>query len=267
MTAEILRGLPNADYHARPELSSTGARTILKSPARFDWERKHPVFKDVYDFGSAAHAIVLGDESQIIVEVAADDWRTKAAREAKDEARAAGRIPLLAKDAVVVREMAAALGAHPVASALLTRPGESEVSVIWDDRRARFDRLPEVTPGRRPIATDYKTANDASEAAFTKSVADYGYHQQDDWYTDALRAMGLDDAVFVFVVQEKTAPYLVNVIQLDDEARRIGRERNARAIDLWQQCRATDTWPGYGDDVKTIGLPRWAVIQHEESAA
>jgi hypothetical protein len=267
MTAEIIRDLPSAEYHARPELSSSGARTILKSPARFDWERKHPVFKDVYDFGSAAHAIVLGDESTLIVEVAADDWRTKAAREAKDEARALGRVPLLTKELTVVRDMADAIRKHPVAAALLTRPGESEVSVVWDDRRARFDRLPEVTPGRRPIATDYKTAVDASEAAFMKSVADYGYHQQDDWYTDALRAMGLDDAAFVFVVQEKTAPYLVNVIELDVEAKRIGHERNARAIDLWRECTATDTWPGYGDDVKTIGLPRWAVIQHEESAA
>lgn len=266
MSADVIYDLPNDEYHARPELSSTGARRILESPARFDWERKHPVFKDVYDFGSAAHAVVLADESAVIVEVEADDWRTKAAREAKAEARALGRIPLLTKDLAIVRAMADAIRRHPVAAALLTQPGRSEVSVFWDERRARFDRLPQPK-GRRLIATDYKTAEDASVAAFTRTVANLGYHQQSAWYLDALHAMGHEDAAFVFVVQEKSAPYLVNVVELDAEAIRIGRERNARAIDLWRRCRETDTWPGYGDEVKTVGLPRWAVIQHEESAA
>jgi hypothetical protein len=266
MTAEVIYDLPNAEYHARPELSSSGARTILKSPARFAWERKHPVFSDTFDFGSAAHAIVLADESTVIVEVEEDDWRKSAAKSAKAEARAAGKIPLLTKELATVRAMADAIRQHPVAAALLTRPGRSEVSVIWDDRRARFDRIPDHA-GRRLIATDYKTTAHADERSFTKSVADFGYHQQAAWYLDALHAMGYPDAAFVFVAQEKTAPYLVNVIELDLEALRIGRALNDRAIALWRECTDTDTWPGYGHDVKTIGLPRWAVYEFEESVA
>ena len=47
----------------------------------------------------------------------------------------------------------------------------------------------------------------------------------------------------------------------------LGRRLNRRAIELYAQCKATDTWPGFDDTVHTIGLPSYAIYQQEELLA
>lgn len=266
----VYPSIPEQNYHADPtpagSLSVSGAKKLLppSCPARFKWERDNGQKpKDVFDFGSAAHALVLG-VGRDLVEVNADDWRTNAAKETRDEARARGAAPLLSKDMRVVEDMAKALHAHPIASALLSRSGVPEASLFWQDPftdttlRCRFDFLPDASEGRM-LASDYKTAASANPEKFGKAAADYCYDMQAAWYLDGILALELhDDPAFLFIVQEKDAPYLVSVVELDSEALIRGRNRNRQAIDLYAECVATDTWPGYCDDVALVSLPRWA---------
>lgn len=262
--------LPAEDYHADPveggSLSSTGARRLLPPycPAIFRWEKDHPVFKDDFDFGHAAHQMILGAGPEIEV-FTATSWSKKADQQAKKAAREEGRIPLLEKDHEVVREMAEVLRAHPIASALIDpEHGKPEQTLVWRDertgvwRRALVDWLPNRPETGRLIVTDYKTTHSAHPEKIQKSAYDYGYHQQADWYLDGVRALDLGpDPAFVFVFQEKTAPYLVTVVQLDAVAMRLGREKNREAIDLYRRCVAADRWPGYSDEVELIPLPAW----------
>jgi hypothetical protein len=83
---------------------------------------------------------------------------------------------------------------------------------------------------------------------------------QDAWYRDAVQALGLagEDTAFVFVFQQKTAPYLVTLAEIDIQALRIGRALNRQAIDLYKTCVDTGTWPAYSDDVVLTPLPAWA---------
>jgi hypothetical protein len=74
-----------------------------------------------------------------------------------------------------------------------------------------------------------------------------------------VRALGLDeDPAFLFVFQEKTPPYLVTVVQLDDEAEAAGRARNELAMEIWRDCTQAGVWPGYSQDIELITLPPWA---------
>jgi hypothetical protein len=273
----IYDDLPDADYHADPALSSSGARKLLppSCPARFHWERENgQPPRAAFDFGKAAHGEVLGTGGEIVV-VTADDWRTKAAKELREATYAEGKIPLLPDEARQVQEMAAALQEHPIASALLDPDhGRPEVSLFWDDdrygvaRRARLDWLPGASGGRL-IIPDYKTCQSAEPRSFAKSMANYGYHAQADWYLEAVRALGLaDDAAFVLIAQEKTPPYLVTVFEPDAEALRVGRVMNDRALQVFADCTATDTWPGYAadDEIPLIGLPAWATYTFGVSA-
>ena len=94
--------------------------------------------------------------------------------------------------------------------------------------------------------------------AISRSAANFGYDMQAAWYMDAVTALGLaDDPAFLFIFQEKTAPYLVTVCELDGEAIARGRRRNDRALEVFAECTATDTWPSYTADVELITLPRW----------
>jgi hypothetical protein len=257
------------EYHADPvpggSLSSSGARKLLapSCPAKFRYEQDHgQEHRAVFDFGQAAHMYVLGEGPEIVV-IDADDWRTKKAREQRAEARERGAVPVLAEEHQRIKDMAKALREHPVARALFDPDrGQPEQTLIWRDkrtgvmRRARLDWLPDPGPGRL-IIPDYKTCASAEPEALARAVAKYGYHQQDDWYRAGARALDLCDeaAAFVFVCQEKTAPYVVTVFEVDAVSRRLGAARNRRAIEVFAECQRTGRWPGYGEDIAYLSLP------------
>lgn len=271
ITGPGMYDIPEDVYHADPvpggSLSSSGARRLLEAPpAVFDYERRHgKAATDAMAFGTAAHHQVLGTGAEI-VPIDAENYQTKKAQEAKAEAIARGAVPMLPHQMSTLGAMAAALREHEVASRLLTSWGRPEQSAFWRDKdtgvicRARYDVLPSgPTVLGRVLVPDYKTAVSAHPEAFSKAAADRGYHQQAAWYLDGLRALGLadDSAAFVFVVQEKTPPYLVNVIELDVAAMLIGAKRNRRALALYARCTAAGHWPGYPTNIETVSLPAW----------
>ncbi|MFD5678399.1 PD-(D/E)XK nuclease-like domain-containing protein [Streptomyces sp. NPDC127040] len=262
------------EYHQDPvpggSLSSTGARKLLSPgcPALYRWERDHPQgAKKTFDYGHAAHKLVLGEGPDLVV-VDAARWDTGAIKEEVAAIRAAGGIPLKAHELDQIKAMAAVIRQHPIAGPLFT-PGSglAEESIFWRDPatgvwlRCRPD-------WRRPgICVDYKTTTDASPAAVAKSVDTYGYHQQDPFYTKGLTATGLGDHRFLFAFQDKNPPYLVTVIELDDEARAIGAAKNRRAVDIYAECQATGRWPDWHGDLTEIpylSLPPWAAKRDAE---
>lgn len=270
----VLDGMDADEYHADDSLSSTGARKLLppSCPAQFKHDREHPPApKKEFDYGHAAHKLVLGDGPELVL----IDYSTYLGGKAKaerDEARAAGMVPLLRHEYEQVEAMAAAIRQHPVAGTLF-KPGSgiAERSIFWTDettgvrRRCRPDWVKEL-PGLT-ICADYKTTTDASPEAVAKAIRDHGYHQQDPWYLDGLAAVGITNARFVFAFQSKKPPYLVTVRELDELSRAIGRAKNERALRLYAECTATGQWPdwtGPVDDIPLISLPTWASIKEAE---
>ena len=52
--------MDDREYHALPRLSASGAKTLLKSPARYHHERQHPARPTAaMEFGTMFHALVL----------------------------------------------------------------------------------------------------------------------------------------------------------------------------------------------------------------
>lgn len=266
--------MPDAVYHGDPapaadggSLSSTGARKIVppSTMAHFRYWREHgEPPKDEFDFGHAAHRLVLTEGAEIHV-IDAPDYKTKDARAERDAVRTAGQIPVLTKHMDRVQAMAASLREHRLAARLLSSDrGTPEQSLFWRHPRterwcrARLDLLPRTGLGRRYVIADYKTAADASNDAFGRAAGDHGYHQQDQWYRAGVRALGIDpDPQFLFVVQEKRPPWLVNVIELDLDARLLGGRQNDVAATRFHRCLEAGRWPGYGDDVDIASLPPW----------
>lgn len=258
--------VPEATYHADRNLapalgrslSSSGAKTILDCPARFAWQRDNPVVKDAYDFGHVAHARLLGFGDEHITVVDADSWRTKAAQEQRDEARAAGKVPILAADSERAWALVTAVMEHPVAGAAFARAGQAEQSLYWiDDEtgvtcRGRVDWL-------LPNAiVDLKTTVNASPAKFSRSLVDYGYALQAAWYQQGIEALTGERLPFVHVVVEKEPPHLVAVYQVDTDALAFGAERARDARVLFAECESSGVWPGYSPDIELVSLPAWA---------
>lgn len=270
-------------YHADPvvggSLSASGAKLLVppSTPAHYRWamDNKQP-HKRHFDLGTAAHSLVLGDgpepvaypEDKLASNGAAS---TKAAKEWADDMRTEGKLPLKQAEVDQIHAMADQLRRHPIAGRLFT-PGNGlpEQSMFWHDeangitRRARFDWLPNPAPSGRLIIPDYKTAVSAEPAKWVKSGTDFGVHMQHANYVHGAKALGLAGQVaFVFVVQEKTAPYLVSVIEVDPEGAAIGAGLMDLAARRFAEGQATGVWPGYGDEVHQVSLPTYYVQQIE----
>lgn len=268
MTQTTVERVPESVYHAdRSSLSQSGAKLLLppSTPAKFRYLMDNPpIPKRQYDFGHAAHKFVLG-EGEEIVPVHAEDWRTKDAKEQRYAAHAEGKIPLLASEVDRAIEMADVVAAHPLAGPIFTA-GRPEMSMYSEDAstgvtlRGRADWLADSGD-----LGEYKTSITANPAELQHLFWKYGYHIQAAWYRSLAIALGLsENPRFRFVVQEKTPPYLVSVIEYDDEAIAEGVRLGRKAIDLYAECVRTNTWPDYGPDTHLMSLPAWAIEEEME---
>lgn len=275
MTGRIELGMPEDEYHAHRALSSTGARLLLDSPARFRYAQSHPqAHKDSFDLGTAVHTKVLGIGHKVITYppehlTPSGNPSTKAATvEWALEQRANGLVVIGAAQAAQVDRMAEAILAHPTAKAVFEQDGKAEVSLFGTDPETGVECRARVD-WRGPINADLKTtAKSASKAEFEKTVVNFGYETQEAHYGDAERfATGEDERPFVFVVVETAAPHLVAVHQLDVVFREMGKTKARRARELFAECTASGIWPGHPEEVQLISPPVWAVYQHEEKYA
>lgn len=273
----------NEDAYHRDmrSLSSSGARDLLSStPEEFDFNRRTTRDPNKnYDFGHAAHKMVLGRGAQLKMldpkvhglkadgKPAAVPTSTAMWKQAAAKARSEGRIPIAKAEIAKAQTMAGRVHQHHVAARLLAE-GRAEHSIYWHDDatgvrlRCRPDFLTEGFG--RPICVDYKTSTSANPRHFQRAVQDYGYHQQQAFYEDGLAELGLTDVGFLFIVQSKTAPYTVSVCQIDPDIVELGRRQNRAAIELFAKCLDEDHWPGY-EGIQSVGMAGWAVKQIEES--
>lgn len=257
----IYSGISNAEYHRSPALGSTSLKTLAtRTPAHYMHEKLNPVHKDAYTLGTAAHSLILEADTSGIVVVPADNWLTKDAKAAKAEALAAGKQPLLTKEMAQVVAMRDAVMAHPVARELFTGH-KAEESVFWKEDSLTLKCRPDAwKPG---LLVDLKTTRSASPSEFGKTAHEYGYHQSAAHYIDGVKAATGEDLPFTFVLVEKTAPYLVSVVELDIEAINFGRMLNDRAKRIYRECTETGNWHGY-PTAEQVPLPMWAIYQTEE---
>jgi hypothetical protein len=271
--------MPEDVYHRDPvpggSLSVSGAKKLLppSCPAIFHYERTHPKPPThSMEIGTAAHKLVLGIGAQLVI-IDAKDYRTKAAQDTRDAARAAGKVPLLPDQYAQAQAMADAVRAHPVAAALFNPDGGApERSLFWQDEltgvwlRSRLDWLPHQVRawGQRMVISDLKSTVSADKASVAKHMLSYRYFQQAPFYSDGVRALGLDDdPAFVFVFVESAPPHLISFATLDDDAMAYGRKQNREAIERYRDCTEAGVWPGYSSEIQVISLPPWAYRQLE----
>ena len=254
--------MPAEDYHAHPGVGSTTLKTLAKHPpAVYRHRMDHPEHKAAFDIGTAAHSLIL-EKSLIGLDViVADSWRSKGAQEARKAAYNAGLTPILEHELESVKAMSNAVMAHPHASQLLTgHVAERSYFAEIDGAGAkcRADAMHEGIGA----GVDLKTTADADPAEFGRTAYGFGYHQQVAWYQDVIQAVTGFAPAFYFVLVEKAAPYLVSVVELTPEFVDYGREANARALSIYQQCQESGEWPGYTDPA-LVEIPRWARFKED----
>lgn len=283
--ADITQGgiyqITNEEYHRDPcpvasvsrgviasLVNSTAAHTKMKHPKlNPDYQQEE---KTSFDIGTAAHSLFLeGIDNCEVIDAA--DWKTNKAKTERDEARLAGKVPLLVHQYEDVLNMAMAAHTALAESELnitsLYDEGDTEQTYIWQEGetycRCRLDWISKD----RQVIIDYKTAESASPEAFSRSIFNYAYDIQHAFYTRGVKAIDGTDPVFIFMVQETTAPYLCSFLALDPMALDIGVRKVEQGLKLWSECMKSGIWPGYPQRVCYLETPPWALTRWEQKEA
>lgn len=272
-----------ADPCEVPSLSQSIAKLLLAKSPLHGWSAhprlgRAPAEDDVSDDeiedtstalndGKLLHKLMLGKGVDVVI-VHADSFRTKLAREARDEAIAAGKLPYIAakyeaiaKSAEILRDRCARAG-YPL-------QGQSEVAIEWTEPgndgpvvcRCRMDHV-FINEGR---ILDVKKIRDAHPRKAARNFVEYGYDIQHAAYKRALQALrphlcGRVD--FTFLYLELSPPYAVVPAHPDGAFREIGENRWLTAVKVWERCLATNHWPSYSDRVVTLEAPSYVVTEH-----
>lgn len=225
-----------------------------------------PEEDDKFDLGSCAHAVLLEGEGAIYA-IEAPDWRTKAAKEARDLARSQGKIPVLAHKLVAIREMAGvareALKDVAEIGPIDLSTGKAEHVLIWQEGGIWCRARPDWIGG---VMLDYKsTDGSAAAAAWCRNqLMKLGFDTQAVHYSRGYRAITGTRLPFIFMVQENQPPYECSFVGLSNAVLEIAERKWDFALALWAKCMATNKWRGYPRRVEMAEPMAWDIDQDEE---
>lgn len=294
MTPGIYPGMPMAEYLALPAIGSGVICTTVERCTAAAWYISHlnphrqiddPSKES--DAGTLAHALVLegNDELVWVIDPAdypgkrggiPDGWTNDAIRAARDDARGAGRIPVLRNQWARIKAMADSARAFidslrndepAVWRAFQDGGGDSELTAVWDDHgvlcRMRHDRI----NTDRALDVNLKfVSRSAHPDGFARSgLMGMGYATGAAWYRRGMRAAyGVDDPVTAFIVVEQEPPYLCSHVGLDPSWIAYGDMRVKWGMAQWRGCIARNRWDGYPTRAAYPEMPGYLLAQMEE---
>lgn len=274
MTTGIL-DVTASQYHMdrlgteQPSLSASIAKILLaESPAHA--KAKHPrlsdfpIFEehdDALELGTVVHQILLDGGADVDV-LDFDNWRTNAAKEARELSRANGRIALLRRkwenaltvsDAVKEEIRNLDITPKPLSN------GKPEQTLKWMEGdvhcRARLDWL----HNDFTVIDDVKTSSrSASPHGIDRTILSMGYDVQEAFYRRGVKAVTGIEPLFRFCFVETTAPFAISVVSLAPDWKTLADAKVDHAIEVWRECLATNRWPGFPSKVCYVEAPGWA---------
>lgn len=255
------------EYRLQEGISRTELWRLRESPEKFKYYQEHPEpSTPTLIFGAAVHKLLLepetfDDEFAVSPEC---DRRTKDGKEAYNAFLAAsdGKSVITLADYEKAQEMANKALEAPFVKKLLN--GEHEKPFFWVDDltgegcKIRLDCI--TTIGGKPVIVDYKTTADASTNGFMRHALNFGYDFQAGMYCEGVEKVTGQKPLFVFIAQEKTAPYSVNILQADDLMVKHGYDIFRELIGIYHECKQTGNWFGYlgaYNVINNLSLPAW----------
>jgi len=264
---DIYLDMPAKTYFAdpchRPSLSQSIAKVLIeRSPAhaRLAHPRLNPDYvwdEGDYDkrkaIGDAVHKYLL-ERGKDVAELGYDDFRTKAAREARDECRARGEVPVLEKHMDQVRQLV-----ESVKPRLHLPAGDAEVVLIWEENGMWFRSMVDwISPDGTVF--DIKTTGRSIAPHNIPAIMDNdGWHVQAAFIERGLLKLAAPHKWrFRFIAIEQDPPFEITINEIGPGALELGRRKVNWAVDIWRECVRHDRWPGYPPGVHTVELPGWS---------
>ena len=266
----IFDNIPEAEYRALPRLSKHELDDFAKCPYAF-FRRKlepdkapAPEQTDAFDIGTLVHAAVL-EPARFDAEFVAlpADIKTRRGK-AYDAfvAENAGKTVVKGEHRDLAVELGAALAACPPAARVLDLCSRREVSLLWEEPAAAMKARVDFMSKNGAVLGDLKTAQDSSPEAFSKTADAFGYDIQAATYLRAARALGMDPAMFVFIVVEKAFPFTTGVYIFDADCDFVRAGENALLSRLaaYGEYKANPrkALEPFAWEARNLSLPAWS---------
>lgn len=254
------------DYLAIEALSSSLAvKAVTESPRhalQYSAERRQ---SNVADKGTVAHKLLLEGNEGGIVEIDAMDFRKNETKALRDEAYAAGKIPLLTEQMKGVRRMVVAAKQYIEQGELATafETGKPEVTVIWEEKGVLCKARPDLLSDGFHVSVKTTAASASGPLWARRTMTPSGYDIGLQFYQRGLKANGID-VQHRFLVIEQNAPYGCSVIALEPNKRVICDTFVDDAIRVWGECLENNNFPAYSPLTYFAEATPWELAAAEE---
>ena len=264
----------DAFHDGPPTLNSSLAHLMLTRSPLHAWT-KHPRLNPAwqpdderrFDVGTAAHGVLL--EGLVVTALDFPDFRTKAAQAARDEAKAAGKLPVLRDDATAIESMVANARAKMVESPDLVGLGKllPERTIRWQEGETWLRCRPDWMTADQAVILSVKTTRASAEPdAFLRTLISSGYDMQAAFECAGVKAITGVEPKYVWLVLECEEPYAASLIGLSPALAEYATQRFRAAVAAWSFCMAENRWLGYPDRVCYVEPPPWAQAKWIEQA-
>lgn len=228
------------NYHKRPEWSYSSMKKILESGIDYAVAGKRGMLPEpassFIDLGQLAHMILFGGEDTFAISEF-PDFRTKVAREWRDEQLAAGKNIITQAQFDAASEIVRNIENHPHTPTYLLGKGfqyEQEMFAKTDDGvelRGKGDSL-NIQNKEEIIITDLKTT--AQFDQFSKKASWMHYDLQAAVYTlitASFAGVDFEKVRYMFCVAETVAPYRVQYFHASPEFVEAGERKLRVCVD------------------------------------
>lgn len=263
----IQHGLSMSEYLAMDALSSTVAFEVVnRSPFHAKYKKTSgALWAKTADVGTIAHKMLLENSEEGIVLVDAPDFRTKAAQQARDEAYAAGKTPIIAHQMDEIRRMVRSARESIAGTELGAEfgKGQAEVSIDWEDNGVTCKARPDYLTDKFHISLKTTKASAEPSMFSRRQIGPSGYDFQLAFYDRGLKANGIKVEHRLLVI-EQDPPYGCSVIALATDKRLIAETRVEQAIEIWAKCIENAEFPGYGKQTFYAEATPWEISEAED---
>lgn len=248
-----------------PRLSPSIAHTIISESALHAWQDHYLLGggreredTETQARGRILDRLIFGVGPEIVA-IDADSFRTTAAKEQRDAALAARKIPIIASKLEVF-----ANAAHQIEIKLAAKgvnlSGVSQARLEWDSDGVNCKGKMDHFISADGLIWDLKTSRSSHPAAIAASFEKHGAYVQHAAYVEGVEATCPDLVGRVrmgFVCAEYSKPYAVTVAYLDGTLAALGRMQWAEAKAKWRRGMETHQWPEYSDGPVIIEAKPW----------
>lgn len=260
-------GISMADYLSLDGLSSGVAReTIAKSPFHAKYLKYgRDMWSKPATAGTIAHQLLLEGNEDGIVLVDAADWRTNAAKEARNAALADGKNPILIHQIEDIRRMvnAARVAIDQSELAGIFGSGQPEVTVDWEDNGIVCKARPDYLTKDWHISVKTTEASAEPVSWVRRQMNPNGYDFGLAFYKRGLEKNDIRVEHRLLVI-EQNPPFGVSILALTASKWAIADALVDEAIKTWAKCLETATFPGYANKTHWAEATPWELAEAEE---